>query len=124
MPTIWISGRAALISANTTSELRPIRCIQFVMPEITEDNLKARVREIPLLDRLNQCRDRIGKMCSERRGPRMCIPVNWDDDDFFISVTLEDAAEALRHNVGKNGGMRLRKESNNQSVKRCGLLAS
>lgn len=68
------------------------------LPDITEDTLKERVREIPLLDRLIQCRDRLGKMCSERRGPRMCIPVSWDDDDFFIATTLEDAADALRHN--------------------------
>jgi hypothetical protein len=68
------------------------------MPQTTEDTLKARVREIPLIDRLTECRDRIGRMCSERRGPRMCIPVSWDDDDFFIATTLEDAVELLRHN--------------------------
>lgn len=65
----------------------------------TEETLKARVRETPLTDRLSECRKRIGKMCAERRAPRMCIPVQHDDDDFFICTTLADAqatVEALQ----------------------------
>ncbi len=30
-------------------------------------------------------------MCSEGRPPRMTIPVQYDDDDFYISTTLSDA---------------------------------
>ena len=59
------------------------------------DELEARVRETPLSERLSDCRKRIGKMCSEGRPPRMCIPVQWDDDDFYISTTLADAQRAL-----------------------------
>lgn len=63
--------------------------------ETTKEMLEARVRETPLLDRLKGCRQRIGKMCSEGRPPRMCIPVQHDDDDFFISTTLADAQAAV-----------------------------
>lgn len=45
----------------------------------------------PLLARLEDCRVRIGKMCSQRRPPRMTIPVQWDDDDMFISETIAEA---------------------------------
>jgi hypothetical protein len=29
----------------------------------------------------------------------MCIPVNWDDDDFFMALTFEDALAALKENT-------------------------
>jgi hypothetical protein len=29
-------------------------------------------------------------MCSEGRPPKMSIPVQWNDDDFFICTTLRD----------------------------------
>ena len=60
-----------------------------------EDALKARVRETPLLERLAQCRQRVADMCSERRGPRMSIPVEYRDDDFYICTTVEDAKSRL-----------------------------
>lgn len=63
------------------------------MSERTEASLKARVRKTPLGERLAECRRRIGKMCSERRGPRMTIPAEHDDDDFYICTTLEDARD-------------------------------
>lgn len=53
--------------------------------------LEARVRETPLEERLRDCITRIAVMCSESRPPRMSIPVEWRDDDFFITTTLEDA---------------------------------
>lgn len=56
-----------------------------------EDVLKARVRETTLLERLEQCRKRVGDMCAERRGPRMTIPVEYSDDDFYICTTVQDA---------------------------------
>lgn len=60
-----------------------------------EQALEARVRETPLPERLRMCRKMLGKMCSEGRPPRMCIPVQYDDEDFFIATTLKDALEAL-----------------------------
>lgn len=48
-----------------------------------------------LPDRLAESRARIGKMCSEKRPPKMTIPVQWDDDDFFISTTINDAMREL-----------------------------
>jgi len=60
-----------------------------------KDELEAQVRKTALRERLDECRTRIGKMCSEGRPPRMCIPVQWDDDDFYISTTLADAQRAL-----------------------------
>lgn len=62
------------------------------------EELEQKVRESgSLFDRLDSCHTRIGKMCSEGRPPKMTIPVNWDDDDFFISVTLVDSQEYIRH---------------------------
>jgi hypothetical protein len=61
-----------------------------------QETLEQRVRESgDLFARLEDCRRRIGKMCSELRSPRMSIPVEWTDDDFFISVTIKDAIETL-----------------------------
>lgn len=61
-----------------------------------QEELESQVRESgTLIERLRECRKRIGKMCSEHRPPHMTIPVQWDDDDFFISVTLQDAIDAL-----------------------------
>lgn len=65
------------------------------MSERTEESLKARVRETPLIERLNESRKRIAAMCSERRGPKMTIPVEYYDDDFFICATLEDARDEV-----------------------------
>lgn len=65
------------------------------MSERTEESLRARVRETPLIERLNESRKRIAAMCSERRGPRMTIPVQHYDDDFFICTTLEDARDEV-----------------------------
>src|SRR5258706_16091621 len=48
-----------------------------------------------LIERLKECQKRIGKMCSEERPPKMTIPVQWNDDDFFISTTLQDAITIL-----------------------------
>ena len=64
-----------------------------------QEDLEKLVRESgTLAERLIECRERIGKMCKEGRPPKMTIPVQWHDDDFFISVTLQDAiaAEKLR----------------------------
>lgn len=62
----------------------------------TLERLKARLRETPLLQRLRESQQRIGKMCSEGRCPSMSIPVRETDDDFFISNSLADAIEALQ----------------------------
>lgn len=62
-----------------------------------EEQLEQRVRDsAPLLERLEDIRKRVGGMCSERRGPKMTIPVAWYDDDFFIATTVRDAIDALR----------------------------
>lgn len=66
------------------------------MTDSTVYELEKRVRESgTLIERLEECRRRIGKMCSEGRPPKMTIPVHPTDDDFFISVTLKDAIDAL-----------------------------
>ena len=67
--------------------------------ERTKETLEARVRETPLVDRLKECQQRIGNMCAELRGPKMSIPVEYYDDDFYICTTLADAqatVEALQ----------------------------
>jgi len=70
--------------------------------ERTKEMLEARVRETPLGDRLKECQKRIGNMCAELRGPKMSIPVEYYDDDFYICTTLADAqatVEALQVRV-------------------------
>src|SRR5438094_508515 len=62
------------------------------------DKLNEQLRQIPLRERLKNIKDRIAKMCSQGRPPRMCIPVQFDDDDWFINRTIEDALAALDAN--------------------------
>lgn len=70
-----------------------------------QKQLEARVRETPLPERLKECQRRIGNMCAERRGPKMSIPVEHYDDDFYICTTLQDAITA--HAQGRREGLRL-----------------
>ena len=66
------------------------------------ESLEARLREIPFLDRLTMGQSMIGEMCSDGRPPRMTIPVQWNDEDMYISTTLKDAMseiETLRKKV-------------------------
>src|SRR5574338_999661 len=66
----------------------------------TAEELEQKVRESgSLSERLESCRARIGKMCKERRPPKMTIPVQWDDDDFFMSVTIQDAQQCVQRTV-------------------------
>lgn len=62
-----------------------------------------------LSERLGKIGKMIGLMCNERRPPKMSIPVQWYDEDFFITTTANEAqkrivaieaqlAEAQRHN--------------------------
>lgn len=57
--------------------------------------LQEEIRREPLIERLKKSRDMIGKMCSEKRPPRMSIPVSSRDEDIFISTTIKDAIDAL-----------------------------
>lgn len=63
---------------------------------MTRKVLEKRLREIPLIERIQKAKTMVGKMCSERRPPQMTIPVYWADEDFWICRTLEDAEEAIR----------------------------
>ncbi len=71
--------------------------------ETTEGRVSKREQQIidsihaegPLAWRLEKCREMIGRMCAEGRPPNMSIPVQWYDEDVFISQTLKDAIEAL-----------------------------
>ena len=56
----------------------------------TCEELEAEIRVIPLCDRITMCQVMIGKMCTEGRPPKMSIPAQWDDEDFFIITTLAD----------------------------------
>ena len=62
-----------------------------------QEELEGIVRESgSLVERLEMCRARIAAMCKEGRPPKMTIPVQWNDDDFFISVTLKDAQQCVQ----------------------------
>lgn len=60
-----------------------------------QDELEAQVREISLDERLHKCKKIVAKMCSEGRPPKMTIPVQWDDEDFFMVTTINDALKAI-----------------------------
>lgn len=61
----------------------------------TYEQLQERIRQTPLLERLESARSMIGKMCSERRPPKITIPVQHYDEDIFISTTLGDAKRVI-----------------------------
>lgn len=87
--------------------------------------LEARVRETPLIERLELCSAMIGKMCKEGRPPKMTIPVQYSDEDFFINTTLHDAAEAISKPIPMilncpNCGMQHVDESKPDVCERCG----
>lgn len=59
------------------------------------EELEGIVRESgTLVERLNSCITRIANMCKDGHPPKMTIPVQWNDDDFFIVTTLYDAIAA------------------------------
>ncbi len=62
---------------------------------MTQEKLEQDVRQIPLTERLSRANEMIAQMCKQGRPPKMTIPVRWDDEDFFIGVTLRDAVEQL-----------------------------
>lgn len=71
-----------------------------------EAELNARIREVPLLERLDRSNSMIAKMCSERRPPKMTIPVQWYDEDYFICLTVKDAKESLASNQAQIAALR------------------
>ena len=62
----------------------------------TAEKYLAKLRSIPLETRIVAAQQMIGKMCSQSRPPKMTIPVQWDDEDFYITNTLGDARERIR----------------------------
>ena len=63
--------------------------------ERTEEALRKRVRETPLHERLKECEKYIAAMCAERRPPRMTIPLQHYDEDFYLYTTLADAQATI-----------------------------
>lgn len=60
------------------------------------DKLHFTIRQTPLLDRLEQARRMIGRMCADGRYPRMSVPVQATDEDVYISLTLGDAVACIK----------------------------
>lgn len=63
---------------------------------MTQEKLEQDVRQMPLIERLSKSNEMIAQMCKQGRPPKMTIPVQSDDEDFFIGITLRDAAEQLK----------------------------
>ena len=53
------------------------------------------MRETPLSERLTTCEKYIASMCAERRPPKMTIPLQHYDEDFYIYTTLADAQATI-----------------------------
>lgn len=94
------SGECAVTVEVNPMERWDCACRGFLevgQGERTIETLGRQIRSsATLLSRLEDCRRRIGKMCSQRRPPRMTIPVQWDDDDMFISETLAEAITEIK----------------------------
>jgi hypothetical protein len=67
------------------------------------ERLEARIRETPLLERVEESMSMISAMCKAGRPPRMSIPVAHDDEDMFICTTLRDVRDALKAVENKQG---------------------
>ena len=63
--------------------------------ERSEEALRERVRETPLSERLKTCEKYVASMCAERRPPKMTIPLQHYDEDFYIYTTLADAQATI-----------------------------
>jgi len=76
------------------------------MSNAKELELKQKVRDSGLLiDRLNSVKEKISKMCRERRPPKVSIPIQWSDEDWFIITTIDDAMEALKRKPADGTGL-------------------
>jgi hypothetical protein len=82
----------------------------------TIDDIKNEIREIPLLKRLESSAERIGLMCKEGRPPDMSIPVRADDEDLFITTTLQDAGIAIAEKDARILALR-------EALEECGMHA-
>lgn len=49
----------------------------------------------PLQERIEESAKMIGMMCSESRPPKMSIPAQWYDEDFYITETLKQAGRRI-----------------------------
>jgi len=58
---------------------------------INLEEMKVKIRQVPLLERLKQVNRMVGGMVKERRPPKLSIPAQWYDEDLFIMVTIHDA---------------------------------
>jgi len=66
------------------------------MPKAKKEQLEELVsKDGSLVDRLYKCQSMIAKMCKEGRPPKMSVPVRWDDEDFYICQTVEDAINEI-----------------------------
>lgn len=63
--------------------------------QTTEKKLLGRLRETSLRERIEIAQAMIGHMCRDGRPPKMSIPVQWADEDFYITNTLADAAARI-----------------------------
>lgn len=54
-----------------------------------------KIRETPLLERIDKAIDMISAMCADGRCPKMSIPVQPTDEDVFISETLRNAKSLI-----------------------------
>lgn len=71
----------------------------------TQEELEIAVRKSAgLEERLRKCQFMIGSMCDQGRPPKMSVPLQWRDEDFFIVSTISDAIKFIKqtkenHNV-------------------------
>lgn len=67
-----------------------------IQMKTTQSQLEALIRQTPLVERLRMAAIMVGRMAHDQRPPKMSIPVQPYDEDVFISITLADAAEAIK----------------------------
>lgn len=62
---------------------------------MTYEELQEKIRQMPLPDRMDKAAEMIGEMCKNGRPPKISLPVSADDEDVFITTTLQDAKAQL-----------------------------
>jgi hypothetical protein len=63
----------------------------------TMNNIEEKIRTTPLQARIDVCQVIVADLCEKGRHIRMSIPVNENDEDLMISITLQDCRNRIEN---------------------------
>lgn len=67
-----------------------------------QDKMNERIRQTPLLARLKKCSDRIAELTALREPPHITISPQFNDDDMYIILTIDDAIAEIERLTNEN----------------------